>query len=201
MVEMVETAEILHNATERSLIILDEVGRGTSTFDGVSLAWAITEYLHEKVKGRVLFATHYHELAELGHILARAKNYNVAVKDWDGEIVFLRRIQPGACDRSYGIHVARLAGVPKGVLQRAGEILAGLEEQASERDSKMLDDSRELLRAAAREVQLELFPSPKKMDELGKRLVRELADIDVNLLSPMDALGLLVRLSEKARGK
>ena len=201
MVEMVETADILHNATERSLIILDEVGRGTSTFDGVSLAWAITEYLHEKVKGRVLFATHYHELAELGHILGRAKNYNVAVKDWDGEIVFLRRIQPGACDRSYGIHVARLAGVPGGVLQRAAEILAGLEEQASERDSKMLEDSRELLRAAARDVQLELFPSPKKMDELGRRLVRELADVDVNLLSPMDALGLLARLSEKARGK
>ncbi len=201
MVEMVETADILHNATEKSLVILDEVGRGTSTFDGVSLAWAITEYLHQIVKGRVLFATHYHELAELGHILERAKNYNVAVKDWDGEIVFLRRIQPGACDRSYGIHVARIAGVPNDVLKRAGEILAGLEEQASERDSHMLEDSRELLRAAAREVQLELFPSPKKLDEVARKLMRELGDVDINLLSPMDAHALLGKLAQKARGK
>lgn len=201
MVEMVETADILHNASERSLIILDEVGRGTSTFDGVSLAWAITEYLHQVVKARTLFATHYHELAELGHILERAKNFNVAVKDWDGDIVFLRRIQPGACDRSYGIHVGRLAGIPREVLKRAAEILAGLEEQATERDSKMLEDSRELLRAAAREVQMELFPSPKKMDEIARRLTRELADIDINLMSPMDAHAVLGRLAEKARGR
>ena len=201
MVEMVETADILHNATERSLIVLDEVGRGTSTFDGVSLAWAITEYLHQVTRARVLFATYYHELSELGHILERAKNYNVAVKDWDGEIVFLRRIQPGACDRSYGIHVASLAGVPGEVLKRAGEILAGLEEQATERDSRMLEDSRELLRAAAREVQMELFPSPKKMDEIARKLMRELGDVDVNLLSPMDAHALLGRLALKARGK
>ena len=201
MVEMVETAEILHHATERSLIILDEVGRGTSTFDGVSLAWSITEYLHQIIKGRVLFATHYHELAELGHILPRAKNFNVAAKDWDGDIVFLHRIQPGACDRSYGIHVGRLAGIPPVVLKRAGEILAGLEEQATERDSKMLEDSRELLRAAARDVQLELFPSPKKMDETARKLARELADVDINMLTPMDAHALLGRLAQKARGK
>ncbi|MDR1745314.1 MAG: DNA mismatch repair protein MutS, partial [Planctomycetota bacterium] len=201
MVEMVETAEILHNATDRSLIILDEVGRGTSTFDGVSLAWAITECLHHQIKARTLFATHYHELAELGHILDRAKNFNVAVKDWEGDIVFLRRIQPGACDRSYGIHVGRLAGIPKEVLKRAAEILAGLEEQAGERDSKLLEDSRDLLRAAAREVQLELFPSPKKLDETARRLMRELADVDVNLLSPMDAHALLGRLAGRARGK
>lgn len=201
MVEMVETADILHHATERSLIILDEVGRGTSTFDGVSLAWSITEYLHQVIKGRVLFATHYHELAELGHILPRAKNFNVAAKDWDGDIVFLHRIQPGACDRSYGIHVGRLAGIPPAVLKRASEILAGLEEQATERDSKMLDDSRELLRAAARDVQLELFPSQKKVDETGRKLTRELADVDVNMLTPMDAHALLGRLAQKARGK
>jgi DNA mismatch repair protein MutS len=201
MVEMVETADILHHASERSLIILDEVGRGTSTFDGVSLAWAITEYLHQVVKARTLFATHYHELAELGHILERAKNYNVAVKDWEGDIHFLRKIQPGACDRSYGIQVGKLAGIPPPVIKRAGEILAGLEEQATERDSRMLEDSRELLRAAAREMQLELFPSPKKMDEIARRLAREVADIDINLLSPMDAHALLGRLAERARGK
>ncbi len=201
MVEMVETAEILHNATERSLIILDEVGRGTSTFDGVSLAWAITEYLHQEIKARTLFATHYHELAELGHILDQAKNFNVAVREWENKILFLRRIQPGACDRSYGIQVGKMAGIPQAVIRRAGEILAGLEEQASERDSKMLEDSRELLRAAAREVQLELFPSPKKMDEIARRVQRELADVDVNLLSPMDAHALLGKLAAKARGK
>ncbi len=134
-------------------------------------------------------------------ILPQAKNYNVAVKDWEGEVVFLRKIQPGACDRSYGIHVGRLAGIPPEVLKRADEILAGLEEQASERDSKMLDDSRELLRAAARDVQLELFPSPQKMDEVARRLARELADIDINLLSPMDAHALLGRLAERARWK
>ncbi len=201
MVEMLETADILHNASERSLVILDEVGRGTSTFDGVSLAWAITEYLHQETRARTLFATHYHELAELGHILDRAKNFNVAVKDWQGDIVFLRKIQPGACDRSYGIQVGRLAGIPPAVIKRAGEILAGLEEQATERDSKMLEDSRELLRAAAREVQLELFPSPKKMDETARRVARELADVDINLLTPLDAHALLGRLAEKARGR
>ncbi len=201
MVEMVETAEILHNATDRSLIILDEVGRGTSTFDGVSLAWAITEFLHQKIKARTLFATHYHELAELGHILDRAKNYNVAVREWENKILFLRRIQAGACDRSYGIQVGKMAGIPQTVIRRAGEILAGLEEQATERDSKMLEDSRELLRAAAREVQMELFPSPKKMDEISRRVCRELADVDINLLSPMDAHSLLGRLAMKARGK
>ncbi len=201
MVEMVETADILHNATERSLIILDEVGRGTSTFDGVSLAWAITEFLHQETKARTLFATHYHELAELGHILERAKNFNVAVREWENTILFLRRIQPGACDRSYGIQVGKMAGIPQPVIRRAGEILAGLEEQASERDSKMLEDSRELLRAAARDVQLELFPSPKKMDELARRVQRELADVNINLLSPMDAHTLLGRLAAKARGK
>ncbi|MDR3077199.1 MAG: DNA mismatch repair protein MutS, partial [Planctomycetota bacterium] len=199
MVEMLETAEILHQAGERSLIILDEVGRGTSTFDGVSLAWAITEYLHHRVKARTLFATHYHELAELGHILERAKNYNVAVRDWQDEIVFLRKIQPGACDRSYGIQVARLAGLPGTVIRRAGEILAGLEEQAAERDSKMLENGRELLRAAAREVQLELFRPPPKLDETARRLRRELADVDINLLSPLDAHALLGRLAERAR--
>ncbi|MCC8116183.1 MAG: DNA mismatch repair protein MutS [Planctomycetes bacterium] len=201
MVEMVETAEILHNATDRSLIILDEVGRGTSTFDGVFLAWAITEYLHQVIKARTLFATHYHELAELGLILPQAKNYNVAVHEGEGTVVFLRKIQPGACDRSYGIHVGRLAGIPPEVLKRADEILAGLEEQASERDSKMLDDSRELLRAAARDVQRELFPSPQKMDEVARRLARELADGDINLLAPLAAPALLGRLAERAKWK
>ncbi len=201
MVEMVETADILNNATERSILILDEVGRGTSTFDGVSLAWAITEYIHHQIGARTMFATHYHELAELGHILDMAKNFNVAVKDWGKEITFLHKIEPGACNRSYGIHVGQIAGIPRPVVDRATEILRGLEAQASERDYQMLKDSRKLLIAAAREVQLELFAPPKPLDEVGKEVVLELAKIDVNRLTPIDAQLILSRLVEKANGK
>jgi DNA mismatch repair protein MutS len=127
MVEMTEAANILNNATERSLIILDEIGRGTSTYDGVSLAWAITEYLHDEVGCRALFATHYHELAQLADKLPALRNYNVLVKEWQDEIVFVHKIAPGSADKSYGIHVARLAGVPKPVLDRAQEVLTELE--------------------------------------------------------------------------
>jgi DNA mismatch repair protein MutS len=128
MVEMSETANILNNATPRSLIILDEIGRGTSTFDGLSLAWSIVEYLHNIVGAKTLFATHYHELTELAQRLPRIKNYNVAVREWHDAIVFLRKIVEGGTDKSYGIQVARLAGVPKEVLERAKQILANLEE-------------------------------------------------------------------------
>ncbi|MDR1612758.1 MAG: DNA mismatch repair protein MutS [Planctomycetota bacterium] len=201
MVEMLELAEILQNAGEKSLVVLDEVGRGTSTFDGVSLAWAATEYLHSRLKARTLFATHYHELAELGHLLDAAKNFNVSVREWGDEVVFLREIRPGAADRSYGIQVARIAGVPGAVVRRADEILRGLEAQAGERDWKMLQESRELLRAAAREVQLELFAPPKKMDELAREITVELSKLDADRLSPLEALGVLARLIAKARGK
>ncbi|MEJ7637539.1 MAG: DNA mismatch repair protein MutS [Singulisphaera sp.] len=129
MVEMTETANILHNATVQSLVILDEIGRGTSTFDGISLAWAITEHLHDAVGCRTLFATHYHELVELQKTKPRLRNANVAVRENGGEIVFLHQIVPGGADQSYGIHVARLAGVPAPVLARAREILAFLERQ------------------------------------------------------------------------
>jgi DNA mismatch repair protein MutS len=128
MVEMCETAEILNSATDRSLVILDEIGRGTSTFDGLSLAWSILEYLHNGVGAKTLFATHYHELTELAARLPRIKNYNVAVREWHDNIVFLRKIVEGGTDKSYGIQVARLAGVPKPVLDRAKEILRNLEE-------------------------------------------------------------------------
>ena len=128
MVEMSETANILNNATPRSLIILDEIGRGTSTFDGLSLAWSIVEYLHNIVGAKTLFATHYHELTELAQRLPRIKNYNVAVREWHDAIVFLRKIVEGGTDKSYGIQVARLAGVPKEVLERAKQILVNLEE-------------------------------------------------------------------------
>jgi DNA mismatch repair protein MutS len=128
MVEMSETANILNNATPRSLIILDEIGRGTSTFDGLSLAWSIVEYLHNQVGAKALFATHYHELTELAARLPRLRNFNVAVREWRDQIVFLRKIVPGGTDKSYGIQVARLAGVPKEVIERAKVILSNLEE-------------------------------------------------------------------------
>jgi DNA mismatch repair protein MutS len=197
MVEMNETANILRNATPQSLVVLDEVGRGTSTFDGVALAWAVTEFLHNETGARTLFATHYHELAELGVILPAAENRNVAVRDWGGEIVFLRKIQPGSCDRSYGIQVARLAGVPQAVIDRARDILSGLETQAAERDWSYLHDH-EVLRAAAREVQGDLFapqaPQPSPLEE-------ELAALDTDRLAPLDAHARLRDLVEKARAR
>ena len=129
MVEMVETANILHHATPRSLLVLDEIGRGTSTYDGVSIAWAVVEYIHNhpRLRAKTLFATHYHELTQLAELLPGVRNYNVAVSEADGQVVFLHKIVPGGADRSYGIHVGQLAGLPKPVVQRAGEILSQLE--------------------------------------------------------------------------
>ncbi len=127
MVEMNETANIVNNATDRSLIILDEIGRGTSTFDGLSIAWSVAEYLHDKVHARTLFATHYHEMTELAVVCSGVKNYNVAVREWNDQIIFLRKIRPGAADKSYGIQVARLAGLPPDIVDRAKEILSNLE--------------------------------------------------------------------------
>lgn len=136
MVEMNETANILNNATERSLVILDEIGRGTSTFDGLSIAWSIAEYLHDKIKARTLFATHYHELTELEMTRGGAKNYNVAVREWNDQIIFLRKIVRGGADKSYGIQVARLAGLPTEVVARAKEVLANLETSELNADGK-----------------------------------------------------------------
>ncbi len=127
MVEMNETSNIVNNATERSLVILDEIGRGTSTFDGLSIAWSVAEFLHDKIKARTLFATHYHELTKLAEDLRGVCNFNVAVREWNEQIIFLRKIVPGGADKSYGIHVARLAGLPKEILDRAKDILAHLE--------------------------------------------------------------------------
>ncbi|HMP03639.1 MAG TPA: DNA mismatch repair protein MutS, partial [Gemmatales bacterium] len=129
MVEMAETANLLHHATPRSLVILDEVGRGTSTYDGLALAWAIVEHLHDRVGCRTLFATHYHELTQLAEALPGVRNCNVQVHDEDGVITFLHRVVPGPASRSYGIHVAQLAGVPLAVTQRAEQVLRQLEQQ------------------------------------------------------------------------
>jgi DNA mismatch repair protein MutS len=127
MVEMNETANIVNNATDRSLVILDEIGRGTSTFDGLSIAWSVAEFLHDIIKARTLFATHYHELTKLALERKGVCNFNVAVREWNEQIIFLRKIVPGGADKSYGIHVARLAGLPKEILDRAKDILAHLE--------------------------------------------------------------------------
>jgi DNA mismatch repair protein MutS len=161
MVEMTETANILNNATPRSLIVLDEIGRGTSTFDGLSLAWSIVEFLHNQVGAKTLFATHYHELTELAARLPRIKNFNVAVREWHDQIVFLRKIVEGGTDKSYGIQVARLAGVPKEVLERAKQILGNLEEseltpEGNVRQPRRQQD-REKLKSLAPPPQLDLF--------------------------------------------
>ncbi|MDP9291686.1 MAG: DNA mismatch repair protein MutS, partial [Verrucomicrobiota bacterium] len=136
MVEMNETANICNNATEKSLIILDEIGRGTSTFDGLSIAWSAAEYLHDRVKARTLFATHYHELVDLEATRPGVKNFNVAVREWNERIIFLRKIVRGGADKSYGIHVARLAGLPPEIIARAKEILANLEQSELNADGK-----------------------------------------------------------------
>ena len=161
MVEMSETANILNNATPRSLIILDEIGRGTSTFDGLSLAWSIVEYLHNQVGAKTLFATHYHELTELAARLARLRNFNVAVREWRDQVVFLRKILPGGTDKSYGIQVARLAGVPKEVLERAKVILGNLEESELTPEGTVRQAARhrdrEKLQKLAANPQMDLF--------------------------------------------
>jgi DNA mismatch repair protein MutS len=162
MVEMTETANILNNATPRSLIVLDEIGRGTSTFDGLSLAWSIVEHLHNQVGAKTLFATHYHELTELAQRLPRLKNFNVAVREWRDQIVFLRKIVEGGTDKSYGIHVARLAGVPKEVLERAKVILGNLEEseltpEGTVRQSPRRQQDRDKLKQLAPAPQMDLF--------------------------------------------
>jgi DNA mismatch repair protein MutS len=160
MVEMCETANILNNSTPRSLIILDEIGRGTSTFDGLSLAWSIVEHLHNQIGAKTLFATHYHELTELAGRLPRVKNFNVAVREWHDQIVFLRKIVEGGTDKSYGIQVARLAGVPRPVLERAREILRNLEDSELTPEGKVRHASR---RQQDRE-KLKLLAPPPQMD-------------------------------------
>jgi len=182
MVEMLETANILNNASPRSLLILDEIGRGTSTYDGLSIAWAIVEHLHShpKLKPLTLFATHYHELTELADLYPGVRNYNVAVSEADGTVVFLHKIVPGAADRSYGIHVAQMAGLPPSVITRANEILKQLEQSSGTT----------LPAASASQDQLRLFPENNPMIEAYKKL-------DLETLSPIQALNLLYEWKRK----
>jgi DNA mismatch repair protein MutS len=161
MVEMNETANILNHATSRSLVILDEIGRGTSTFDGLSIAWSVAEYLNTTLRARTLFATHYHELTELARLLPATKNYNVAVREWGEQIVFLRKIVPGGTDKSYGIQVARLAGLPAPVLKRAKEVLRELEEE-------QLDDAGQPRLARAKQKKERAREALRELDLFGR---------------------------------
>ena len=190
MVEMTETARILNGATQRSLVILDEIGRGTSTYDGVSLAWAVVEYLHEHVACRTLFATHYHELTDLRESLSDVRNLNVAVREWQDEVVFLHQIVPGAADKSYGIHVARLAGVPRIVLDRAKDILARLEREHLDDEGKSKLARKSRVKVNNRELQLTLFTAA------DHPVVDELRKTDLDQLTPLAALNLLRKWQE-----
>jgi DNA mismatch repair protein MutS len=185
MVEMTETAAILHTATARSLILLDEVGRGTSTYDGLAIAWAAVEYLHARVRAKTLFATHYFELTELAEQLAGVKNYHVSVKETGGGIVFLRKVEPGAADRSYGIEVAKLAGLPNEVITRAREVLA--EHESAERQlTEHLSPG-----STSPATQLTIFTP------LSQPVLEKLREVDLNRLTPLEALNLLAELKKE----
>jgi DNA mismatch repair protein MutS len=188
MVEMSETSAILHNAGRRSLVLLDEIGRGTSTYDGVAIAWAVTEHLHDRVGCKTMFATHYHELMQLPERLQHARNYNVAVRETGDTVVFLHRLEPGGTDRSYGIHVAQLAGLPQGVVHRARDILGTLEGE-----HRMVPGAPAPLERDA--GQLALFAEAAPPDPM----VEELRAIDVNALTPLEALNRLADFTRRAQ--
>jgi DNA mismatch repair protein MutS len=202
MVEMAETSAILHTATSRSLVLLDEIGRGTSTYDGVSIAWAVSEHLHETTRCKTIFATHYHELTQLAQDLDAVRNYNVAVREVGDQVLFLHRLQPGGADRSYGIEVGRLAGLPLPVIRRAREVLKLLEEEQlstlghrtagmDKPNGSVAPDSG--ARASREMEQLALFaPAPHPV-------VEQLRSVDVNSMTPLQALSLLATLASDAQ--
>jgi len=192
-VEMIETSRIVHEATSRSLVLLDEIGRGTSTFDGLAIAWAVAEHLRERPlrRPRTLFATHFHELTELGRRKEGYRNLNVLVKEWKDQVIFVRRVVSGAADRSYGIQVARLAGLPEGILERARQILGQLE-GAGPRNLLLRSDARR-----RRETQMTLFgsdagpgeaaPGQQETPTTLEQLAESLAGLDPDRLSPREA--------------
>jgi len=182
---MTETANILHNATPHSLVILDEIGRGTSTYDGLSIAWAVAEFIHNypELGAKTLFATHYHELVDLANTLPRVKNFNVAVAEEGDKVIFLHKVIPGGTDRSYGIHVAQLAGLPRWVINRAQEVLTQLESRTS-KESKV---------PRRKAQQLPLWPK----DSL---LANEIAELDIDSMSPLEAITKLYELKQMVKG-
>ena len=197
MVEMNEAANIMNNLTERSLVLFDELGRGTSTYDGISIAWAIVEYLHEnpKAHARTLFATHYHELNEMEKLFARVKNWNVSVREVEGRVVFLRKLQRGGSEHSFGIHVARLAGMPQSIVRRAEQVLADLEKAGAtaakgtpkaEGDTTQHDG-----------MQLSFFQLD---DPVLSQIRDEILHLDVNNLTPLEALNKLNDIKRILKG-
>ena len=180
MVEMNETASILNNLSERSLVLLDEIGRGTSTYDGISIAWAISEYLHEHpARAKTMFATHYHELNEMTNTFGRIKNFNVAIKELKDNVLFLRKLIPGGSEHSFGIHVAKMAGMPQQVIQKANKILKKLENKhvSGEVTDKLINDSDEM--------QLSFFNLD---DPLLEEIKDEITHLDIDTLTPVEAL-------------
>jgi len=191
MVEMNETASILNNITDRSLVLLDEIGRGTSTYDGISIAWAITEYLHnnKSVRPKVLFATHYHELIEMADQYERIKNYHVSVKEIDGRIIFLRKLMPGGSEHSFGIHVAKIAGMPPTVVNRANSMLQVLEAK----NKRTISDAEKNTKKAKKSDTKDNFDGLQlsfiQLDDPTLLEIRsKLLDIDIDTLTPIEAL-------------
>ena len=197
LVEMIEAANILNSATPDSLILLDEIGRGTSTFDGLSLAWSIVEYIHNnpKVAAKTLFATHYHELTELENVLPRVKNFNIVVKEWNDKIIFLRKIERGSADQSYGIQVARLAGVPEKVIRRAKQILHNLEEHEISPQGLSKTAKKQLSNYYSN--QLDIFDAIVEKSEEKNEILETIKKLDVNKLTPIEAINKLSELKDK----
>jgi DNA mismatch repair protein MutS len=193
MVEMTETAAILHNATPRSLILVDEIGRGTSTFDGLSIAWAVAEHLHDSSdhSAKTMFATHYHELTELAEHLPGAKNYQITATEKDGEVVFLHKLQPGKASKSYGIAVAKLAGLPVKVIERAKEVLKKLEAYEL---AVFQDENRNGLKAAATKAVTSQFSLFAVSNEIA---IDQLREIDIDSISPEESKSLLTEIKSK----
>ncbi len=186
MVEMNETASILNNISNRSLILLDEIGRGTSTYDGISIAWAIAEYLHEHplFKAKVLFATHYHELNEMASSLNRIKNYHISVKEAGKRVIFMRKLEPGGSEHSFGIHVARMAGMPQTVLERANQLLSVLEKSHGGGQLQG-SSSRKKAKTTGDPYQLSFI---QLNDPLLEQIREDILDTDINTLTPVEAL-------------
>jgi DNA mismatch repair protein MutS len=196
LVEMIETANILNSATSESLILLDEIGRGTSTFDGLSLAWSIVEYIHnqKRLRAKTLFATHYHELTELENVLDGVKNFNIAVREWNDQMIFLRKIERGGADQSYGIQVARLAGVPNKVIKRAKQILANLEEHELSPQGLTQKIKKQL---SQQSPQMDIFEAMFEQSEESNEIVEEIRNADIDNMTPRDAMQFLIDLQER----
>jgi len=194
MVEMSETAHIMRHATPKSMVLLDEIGRGTSTFDGLSIAWAVAEFLHDNVGAKTLFATHYHELTDLALTKNRVSNIHIAVKEWGGKVIFLRKIVKGGVSRSYGIQVARLAGIPVSIVERAKEILSNLESGEIESGAPRLAKP-----SKRTSNQFSLFDPTTSVNKEAEAVVELLNKIDPDSVTPIEALTILNELKKNIK--